>query len=187
MIVVLVEGSGDERGLPILLKKANVHQEVSCIDMGGKSNILRLENGFERTITRQVELGRNDFAILLDRDRTFKPYSTLHEEQIGMLQRDQQLAEQMDCRVRMFWAIRAYESWLIGGLKKADTFCGLRRINKPVSGDTQASPTEPKEWLKDQMIMRRYSERIQVCLTKSVDWKSARNRNKSLRDFLDTI
>ena len=187
MIVVLVEGSGDEKGLPVLLRRANIIGDFHCIDMHGKSNIVRQEGGFEKTLARQSELGFSDFVVLVDRDHTFAPYSSLHEEESGMQLRATKLAAALHGRVRVFWANRAYESWLIGGLRKGDSYCGLRRITKPVPGDTQAAPSEPKDWIKDHMLKRRYNESIQVCLTKHVDWTQARSRNKSLRDFLDNI
>ena len=187
MIVILVEGSGDERALPYLLRRANVIRDVSCIDMGGKPNILRLDGGFEKTIIRLAALGGNDFVVLLDKDHTFEPYSTLGEEEAGMNDRADGLSRNIQLPVRIFWARRCYESWLIGGVRRGDSYCGLRRINKPVPGDTEAAPAQPKEWIRDRMARRRYNESVQVCLTKAVDWSQAQRRNNSLRDFVRDI
>jgi len=184
MTVILVEGLGDARAVPILLGKNGKHQDVRCIDMRGKSNIVRMKTGFEETIKRQLALGAEEFVILLDRDVSFPPYASLHQEEIGMRERSEILQKEIQRTVRVFWAIRAYESWLIGGLRRRDAYCGLKRFAGSVSGDTQASPEHPKEWLKQHLSTRDYNPWTQVCLTKNVDWGKARRRNRSLRDFL---
>ena len=52
MITVLVEGPDDQLAVP----KLTVHEQipVRCINMGGKSNIVRLHRGFEDTVRRHI-------------------------------------------------------------------------------------------------------------------------------------
>ena len=56
MIRILVEGEGDVCSLTPLFKKAGKNVEFKCIDMEGKSNIVRI-GGFEKAILRQKEIG----------------------------------------------------------------------------------------------------------------------------------
>ncbi len=184
MTVVLVEGSGDANALPIVLQRSGKDREIRCIDMGGKSNIVRAKSGFEGTVRRQLLFSVDEFIVLLDRDRTFAPYTTLHEEELDMKRRAGLLEREIGRAVKVLWAIRSFESWLIGGMRTGDQYCGLRKLAKPVPGDTQASPHHPKEWIKEHLTTKKYNESTQVCLSKSVDWKLAQKRNNSLRDFL---
>jgi len=184
-----VEGGGDELAVPILVSKQRGQDfQISCVDMGGKSNIVRLTNGFEQTVLRQKALGLLDFALLLDRDVIFPPYSSLQQEQDDMRQRCDILGRTENIRIRIFWAIRMFESWVIGGLAKGDRFCGLSpKLNKPIPGDTQSFPEEPKIWLTERLEDGRYNSRVLVCLTRQIRLDDARRRNKSLRDFLDGL
>lgn len=45
MIVVLVEGDGDKRSLPVLVKRESEQATLRCIDMKGKPNIVRQDGG----------------------------------------------------------------------------------------------------------------------------------------------
>ena len=186
MTRLLVEGEGDERSVPILLQKTVGRRvELSCIDMGGKSNIVRLRNGFEHTVLRQQALGFVEFQVLLDGDVFFAPYANLHEEVKGMSERAKQLEQSHHLNVRIVWAVRNYESWLIGGIMKGARYCGLARINKPVPGDTQSSPDDPKEWLRERLLDGRYNPDVQLCLSLNINWTQASKRNNSLRIFVD--
>jgi hypothetical protein len=188
MIKALVEGHGDEISLPVLLKGAKGgHVKVQCIDMNGKSNIVRLHDGFEKTVLRQKELGFTKFWLLLDGDVFFPPYKNLAEEQKGMRSRSKQLEGELRLQVKLFWAIRAYESWLIGGLSRGDRFCGLSKTIKGISGDTQASPADPKKWIREHRFDGDYDPAVQACLTRHLNVGLARDRNQSLREFLDSV
>ncbi len=77
MTVVLVEGPGDKRSLPILVQHERGATPVRCVDMKGKSNIVRDRRGFEDTIRRQHALGERSFIVLMDGDVTFAPYQSL--------------------------------------------------------------------------------------------------------------
>lgn len=185
MIIILVEGEGDQRSIPYLLKRTIGHGvNIRCIEMGGKSNIVRYNDGFERTISRWKGQGYKKFYVLLDKDVTFPPYSSLAQEVRDMPLRAERLSSKEDIVVEIFWAIRSFESWLIGGLKKGDNYCGLRKVRKPVSGDTEASPSNPKQWIKGQLENNRYNVETQECLTRHIYWSLAKTNNKSLRDFL---
>src|SRR5258708_32883233 len=105
MIIVLVEGEGDARSLPVLLSKSKGKKcEVECVDMKGKSNIIRKHDGFERTILRKNELGYSEFVLLLDAD-TMKPYMSLREEMTDVIDRAAKLSREEDISVSPLWAI----------------------------------------------------------------------------------
>lgn len=185
MRLILVEGDGDAFSIPVLLQRVlGQRAEIHILPMGGKSHIVRLEGGFERTILRKRESGFDDFIVLIDADVTFRPYSAIADEKIGMTERAETVQAANNISVKVLWAVREFESWLVGGIGRGDRYCDLETINKPVSGDTQSAPLDPKEWLRQHVEDRRYSAETQLCLTRHIDWTQARKRNKSLRDFV---
>lgn len=185
-MIGLVEGLGDAKSIPHLLAKAGKQVHVECIDMGGKSNIVRQNQGFEDTIKRQVSLGKTKFFILLDADTYFNPYTTFADESAGMQARVQSMQQDIKgMTIDLFWAKRNYESWIIGGLQPGDQFCGISRRIRAVPGDTQAAPADPKTWLMNFLHKNRYGSTMQACLTKSMSIQLGRQRNHSLRQFLD--
>ncbi|MBI1806313.1 MAG: hypothetical protein HYR76_04585 [Ignavibacteria bacterium] len=187
MIIVLVEGNGDARSLPVLFSKSKgTNFEIECVDMKGKSNIIRKDDGFEKTILRKNDLGNSEFALLLDGD-VMEPYKSLVEEKDDMTARAANLSQEKNISVRVFWAIREYESWLVGGLRSGDRFCGLTKAIKGPPGDTEAAPIDPKEWIKSHRTDNRYDPDIQVCLTQRIDIGLAKQRNSSLRKIIDEL
>jgi len=186
MIVVLVEGAGDKWALPILLRRAGKNVSVRPIDMKGKSNIVRKERGFEDTVRRQYALGGRSFIILVDGDVTFPPYNSLEEEQDDMPRRAARLAQELGISVRVFWAIREMESWLIGGIRPGDRYCGLKRVSR-VPTNTEQSPSDPKRWLERHLRTGEYTPRTQRCLAERVDIGQAQARNPSMRTFLEAV
>lgn len=186
MIVVLVEGPGDKRALPILLRRAEKDAPVRPIDMKGKSNIVRKERGFEDTVRRQRALGGQSFIVLIDSDVTSAPYQSLEEETRDMPRRARSLAQELQAPVRVQWAIREVESWLIGGIRSGATYCGLKRVGQ-VPANTETNPSDPKRWLKDHLANREYTPRTQECLAGRIDVQEAQRRNDSMQDFLDSV
>jgi len=72
MTVVLVEGIGEKRALPVLSQRTQ-GKPAQCIDMKGKSNIIRRHRGFEDTVRRQYALGARSFiVVLMDGDVTYE-------------------------------------------------------------------------------------------------------------------
>jgi len=188
MIKALVEGQGDVLSLPILVRKSKqAAVKIDCLDMLGKSNIVRMNDGFEKTMIRQIELGYKRFYILLDADVFFAPYENYTDEVAGMTTRVNEFKTSRGVEVTLFWAIKAYESWLIGGLKKGDHFCGLHKTIRGIPGDTQTAPADPKKWIRDHRSDNRYNPDVQVCLTRHINLGLAQRRNDSLRTFLDRI
>ncbi len=193
MIFTIVEGSGDELALPILVQnERGVQFQIACKSMEGKSNIVRKNkipalNGFEETIKRQTVLGHNDFVVLLDDDVLYPPYKTRKKEHDDMNQRALKLQSQFRIRVRIFWATINYESWIIGGLLRNFNKCMITQPVKTVSGDTQAYPPNPKKWIEEHFSGYEYNPKIQVCLTRHMHVPSAKRRNHSLRLFLDSL
>jgi hypothetical protein len=188
MIVVLVEGDGDKKAVPILLERAKGidRNEVHCVDMKGKSNIIRENDGFEKVLLRQIVSRGTTCYVLLDKDGPHAPYSSLTDEIQRMKERAEAFQNKYGVSVTMLWAIREFESWLVGGFRKGNTFCGLVNI-KAVSNDTQSAPEDPKIWIIEHREKRRYDSNIQACLTKYFDIRLAKKRNQSLRIFLSEV
>jgi hypothetical protein len=186
MIKILVEGDGEVKSLPSLFNKSGKTDNFECIDMQGKTNIVREKNGFEETIKRHLAIGYDNFCILMDADKYFYPYCNFNEELTGMQKRVEILQVSISVQIKLFWAIRAYESWIIGGLDKSNKFCNLINI-KAISGDTQAHPPNPKEWLMERLHKSRYNPRIQNELTIRIDLSLAVKRNNSLEIFLNNF
>jgi hypothetical protein len=124
MTVILVEGDCEKKVLPILFRRIGMNQP-ECIDMRGKSNIIRLERGFEDVIRRKYRLGSQIFIVLMDADTTFAPYRSLTEEKQGMQQRAQALSRELGITVRVAWATLETESWIIAGIEARANYCTL--------------------------------------------------------------
>ena len=150
MIIVLVEGLGDKRALPILVQRDGQDTQVRPIDMKGKSNIVRNARGFEDTIRRRHALGGRSFIILMDGDVTSAPYQSLEEERRDMQRRAQSFAQELQVPIRAHWAVLEMESWLIGGLQRGSLYCGLKRVDR-VPANTETAPRDPKKWLEDHI------------------------------------
>lgn len=102
MIFILVEGDCEKHVLPVLIERERENFPVRYIDMGGKSNIVRLKGGFEDTIPRKVatERGRS-FIVLIDGDIISPPYYSLEEERSGMEQRARSLTQELKVPVQI--------------------------------------------------------------------------------------
>ena len=185
MIAAIVEGRGDQLALPRLISQAFPKVPAfRCVSLNGKSNIVRLKNGFEETVLRQRKLGSRSFLVLMDADRFFPPYSSLEEERSGMEARARRLEEEKRLKVRVCWAVLAFESWLIGGLTEGRGICGLRQRFGRVPADTQAEPQDPKLWIDRKLKRGEYSPGVQECLAANIDVDQAKQRNRSLDTFL---
>lgn len=184
MIVVLVEGNGDKRSLPPLLQGQS-DEPVQCIDMKGKSNIVRHPRGFEDTVRRQWALGRRLFIVLVDGDVTSAPYNTIDQERSDLFRRAERLAQELQITVQVCWAVLEMESWLIGGIQSRSTYCGLREVGR-IPANTEIFPPDPKRWLQDH-LRSTYGPHIQECLSQHIDLNAASRCNQSLQDFLATV
>jgi len=186
MITVLVEGPGDKRALPVLVQREPGGRSVRCINMQGKSNIVRRNRGFEDTIRRQYALGKRSFVVLMDGDVTFPPYNSVQEEQDDMPRRAEALAGELGAPVQVCWSILEMESWLIGGIQPGSAYCGLKRVGR-VPANTETEPQNPKAWLESRLRDSYYAPWIQACLATNIDLPEAKKRNRSMRIFLDNI
>jgi hypothetical protein len=186
VITILVEGPGDKLALPALIHRLQPDVKVQCIDMKGKSNIIRQNRGFEDTIRRQQALGKNRFIILIDGDVTSAPYQSLAEERNDLPRRAQVVAQELQVTVQVFWAIVCMESWLIGGLNSSNPYCGLKVIPR-IPTNTETTPANPKQWLIDRLQHNQYLPRTQECLAVRIDITEARRRNQSMSHFFATI
>lgn len=186
MIVMLVEGPGDKRALPILVQRDGNDTLIRPIDMKGKSNMVRRHRGFEDTVRREYAIGRRSFVVLLDDDVTSAPYQSLEEEKHDMQQRVQSLAHELQIPIQVRWAILEMESWLIGGIQSGSTYCGLKQVGG-VPTNTETSPSDPKKWLENHLVSQEYKPRTQECLARRVDLQEAKRRNQSMKIFFDAI
>jgi len=186
MILVLVEGPGDRLALPDLVQRKREETSVRCINMKGKSNIVRKHRGFEDTVRRQYALGGRSFLVLMDGDVTSAPYRSLDEERLDMQRRAESLTQELQTSVQVCWAVLAMESWLIGGIKPKATYCGLRGVGQ-VPVNTETAPRNPKKWLENHLEGGEYRPRTQACLARRIDLQEAQARNHSMRTFFDTI
>jgi hypothetical protein len=186
MITVLVEGSGDKLAVPELVRRNSGRPSVRCVDMQGKSNMVRRHRGFEDTVRRRYAQGDRSFIVLMDGDVTFEPYSSLHEEQEDMPCRAADLEEELGAPVRVLWSILEMESWLIGGIQPGSTYCGLRRVGR-APGNTEAQPQDPKSWLETRLHDSDYRPKTQECLARNIDLSEAKRRNDSMRIFFDSM
>jgi hypothetical protein len=183
-VILLVEGDGDRRALPLLLQRAGIGP-VRAIDMKGKSNIVRLQRGFEDTVRRQASTGERLFVLLVDDDTTYAPYSSLADEHRGLAVRAADLAAQLGVIVKVYWATVELESWLIGGMARGVTYCALTRV-PAIPANTETQPADPKQWLKG-CLRGGYEPRVTECLAGAVDLGAAQGRNRSLREFLHEV
>jgi hypothetical protein len=186
MIVVLVEGDGDKRAVPILVGRESSDLKLRAVDMRGKSNIVRAHHGFEDTVRRQRALGGRAFLVLMDADVTFAPYRSLEEERADMRARAEALARELGALVGVCWSVLTAESWLIGGLRPQAAYCGLNGAQR-APANTETAPANPKAWLERYLQDHDYTPKTQECLARNVDLQLARGRNQSLRVFLEKV
>ncbi len=183
MIYVLVEGHDDQRAVPKLTGREQI--SVRCINMGGKSNIVRQHRGFEDTIRRQHSIGGHAFIVLMDGDVTYPPYESLEQEHYGMTRRAEVLAGELKTFVQVCWSVLELESWLIAGLPAHASYCGLRNVGR-VPSNTEGTPQDPKRWLADH-LRGDYQPRTAECLAGFITIEQATARNKSLQLFLAAV
>jgi hypothetical protein len=183
MSVVLAEGDTEKNVLPILGRRVRGDLLIKCIDMKGKSNIVRIRDGFEDTVRRQVALGEHSFVVLLDGDVTSAPYTTIEEEQREMARRAEVLAQELRIALQVCWAVIETESWLIGGIRPGASYCGLREVGQ-APANTETNPPEPKRWLKEQ-LRGGYDPQAQRCIATQINLAEAQARNRSMRTFFD--
>lgn len=181
MIVALVEGDCEMNVLSTLIQR-DQREPLRCIDMKGKSHIVRID-GFEKTIRRQVALGGLSFIVLMDGDVTFAPYNSIDEEQRDMQRRVKALSQELGVPIRACWAVIETESWLIGGIRTGATYCGLKGVGQ-ISLNTETTPQDPKRWLKDH-LKDDYDPQAQRCLAQHIDISEAKKRNDSMQVFFD--
>jgi hypothetical protein len=186
MITAIVEGPGDKRALPILIRRERGKTSVRCVNMRGKSNIVRRDRGFEDTVRRQHALGGGGFIVLMDGDVTCAPYQSLQEEREDMPRRAKSLEQELGVPIWVHWAVLEMESWLIGGIKPKSIYCGLRRVGR-VPANTETEPRDPKNWLESHLPDSYYSPETQECLAQHIDLQEAQKHNQSMQVFLTNI
>lgn len=190
MRLVLSEGECEEATLAFLLRRLSSRSQLRLIpdvlSLKGKSNILRIDKGFEDTVQRKVEEGYEDFIILLDSDVTFSPYRDLNEERIGIQERASDLSQCLGVSIQPFWMERTYDSWFVGGLAgigQRDIFRNLGTI----PGDTQAFPEDAERWIMSKLKSGRYNTDIQRSLSAIINITEALRRNNSFARFRSLV
>jgi hypothetical protein len=102
-----------------------------------------------------------------------------------MPRRAESLAQELGVPVQVCWAVLEVESWLIGGIRPRADYCGLKRVGS-IPANTETEPQDPKRWLEDH-LRSDYAPATQECLARRVDLREAKERNQSMRTFLDSI
>ena len=88
--------------------------------------------------------------------------------------------------IRVSWAVRVAESWLIGGIANRASYCGLQDIRQ-VPANTETEPEDPKDWVENHLREREYAPAVQECLAQHINVQEAQRRNQSMRTFFDTV
>lgn len=183
MITVLVEGPDDQLAVPKLTEREQI--TIRCINMNGKSNIVRQHHGFEDTVRRQHLIGGRAFVVLIDGDVTYPPYASLDQERHDMARRARVLADELKVFIQVCWSVLELESWLIAGLPIHASYCGLRNVGR-VPANTESTPRDPKRWLVDH-LRGDYQPRTVECLARTITLEQAKARNQSLQLFLAAV
>jgi Domain of unknown function (DUF4276) len=185
-IASIVEGHGEVRALPILLRRLAEARGVYDLDIPEpirvqKDRFLRRDNEFQRMIALAGEKAGQAGAVLVLIDADDDCPVTLAAE-IGRRITGQLWGR----RFAVVIANREYESWLIAGASSLASRRGLAGdLAPPESSDTIR---DAKGWLSQRMSGSRYHEVIdQPALTASVDIDAAVSGSRSMRKLVKVV
>lgn len=210
MLTIIVEGTGEEYVLPVLIDQGYREDllpdlpDIQYLVANGKPYILQYDpdvsRGMESFIYRYIHAtGCQKFIVLLDADRTCPPYlrnddRDLTVEYREMPLRAQRISERYGVDVVVCWAKWELESWIIGGLRKGAVVCddslGQFTIRFAIPEDTSSRPLDPKVWLLKQFSKRKeqdYTPSVVECLALHVNIQEAYRRNPTLREFFNVL
>ena len=103
-----------------------------------------------------------------------------------MQRRAESIAHELQASVQVCWSVLEMESWLIGGIERRSSYCGLRSVGR-VPTNTEALPPDPKRWLQTHLNSREYGPKTQECLARNIDLQTAKEHNRSMQVFFDKL
>ncbi len=182
VIVCIVEGDGEVRAIPVLLRRLAAANEIYNLEIPPpirvhRDKFLMRQEEFERKLRLAAAKARGGTVmVILDADDDCPV----------------QLARNIETRARSIiqnasLAVvipnREYEAWLIAA---ADSLAGNRGLSKQIN-----SPTRPDEirdakgWLSERIVGGRYHEvSDQPAMTALFDIETAQNRSRSFRKIV---
>ncbi len=181
-IVAIVEGPGDKKAVPGLVRK--ILWECHCFEIpvsqaiptGGKPFLLRK---FERFLRYAVDNGGTAVLVLLDADEECP-----REKAVGLARRA--TAMNLNVPVAIVYAKQEYETWFICSLTP-DCRNGIRkRLELPTNVPVPECPEtirDAKKWLRRHMRRRHsYKETVdQEPLTHQLELDLVRSKSRSFR------
>lgn len=184
-IVTIVEGDGEVKALPILLRRVAEARGIYDLDVPApirvrRDQFIRREEEFKRKIQLAAAKAKDaKVIILLDADDDC-PVELAAE----IAERAQLVAPGL--RLSVVVARREFEAWLLAG---ADSLAGKRGLREGME-----APAEPdsirnaKGWLSEHIRTGRYHEvSDQPALTAVVDLEQVAARSRSFRKFIKEV
>lgn len=188
-IVAVVEGIGDERALPSLIRRI-LHERLLRYDIGtGKSQVAKGKNNLVGKFEKFVEyaMDENPAAILVlvdaDEDCPVELASSLARRAAAL---------NVQVPIAVVCAKSEYETWFICSLSDSEGNGIRRNLGLPpsvVCPENAESIRDAKGWLTGHMPRnRRYSPRIdQDDLTHHIAIETVREKSRSFRRLCDAV
>lgn len=184
-IVTIVEGDGEVKALPILLRRVAEARGIYDLDVPApirvrRDQFIRRDEEFKRKIQLAAAKAKDaKVIILLDADDDC-PVELAKD----IAERAQLVAPGLKLSVVV--ARREYEAWLLAG---ADSLAGKRGLREDME-----APAEPdsirnaKGWLSERIRTGRYHEvSDQPALTAVIDLEQVAARSRSFRKFVKEV
>lgn len=184
-IVTIVEGDGEVKALPILLRRVAEARGIYDLDVPApirvrRDQFIRRDEEFKRKIQLAAAKAKDaKVIILLDADDDCPV-----ELATDIAERAQLVAPGLKLSVVV--ARREYEAWLLAG---ADSLAGKRGLREDME-----APAEPdsirnaKGWLSERIRTGRYHEvSDQPALTAVIDLEQVAARSRSFRKFVKEV
>lgn len=184
-IVTIVEGDGEVKALPILLRRVAEARGIYDLDVPApirvrRDQFIRRDEEFNRKIQLAAAKAKDaKVIILLDADDDCPV-----ELATDIAERAQLVAPGLKLSVVV--ARREYEAWLLAG---ADSLAGKRGLREDME-----APAEPdsirnaKGWLSERIRTGRYHEvSDQPALTAVIDLEQVAARSRSFRKFVKEV
>src|SRR5579875_413790 len=155
----IVEGEGDERSLPILIRRIAAeldppaYVEVFIAKRVPRSALVRT-GGIETAVEQTARAAGPHSAILILLDADDDCPATLGP---GLLQRAQ--TTRSDCTIGLVLAVCEYEAWFLAA---APSLAGIRGLPAGLQAPSQPETIRgAKEWLRERLPPgRRYQETV---------------------------
>jgi hypothetical protein len=181
IIVALVEGQGEQRAVPLLIRRIcesrerfDVQAHAYRSTRAKLSRTQLLEGEVQRAV---LAFGADAVLVLFDAD---------DDCAVGLRRQLQPVAESARCPVEIVLAVREYEAWLTAGIT-AETKSSLLKPNLEPIPDPEAH-RGAKEEVEKLMDRRPYSPTAhQAKLTGVIDLQAAERRSRSFRRLVSAM